>query len=269
MAETGTVAGIARIAAAFDAARDEGRAALMPYLMGGFPDPKTAAAVLAAYAEAGADVIELGVPFSDPLADGPVIHSAATSALRSGASLDSVLELAAGAPEVPIVLMVYANMVLAREDFAGSLAEHGVAGVIVPDLPPEEASGVRAALTEHGLAFIPLVAPTTPPERRRAICAAAQGFVYLVSDTRTTGERERLPADLAELIESARADSPVPVAVGFGIGTPEQAAEVGRIADGVIVGSRLVRAVSEATDADAATAAVRDFLTATRAALSR
>ncbi len=271
MAETSLTAGAERIAAAFRAARDEGRAALMPYLMGGFPDAEISTDVLAAYAECGADVIELGVPFSDPLADGPVIHSAATAALRAGANLDSVLELAATrATEVPIVLMVYANMVLTRgpEEFAGELESRGIAGAIVPDLPPEEAGDVRAALDGHGLAFVPLVAPTTPPERRREICAAAKGFIYLVSDTRTTGERDVLPEHLAGLVEAAKAEADAPVAVGFGIGTPEQAAEVGAVADGVIIGTRLVRAVAEAADSAVAAGAVREFLQATREALA-
>jgi tryptophan synthase alpha chain len=269
MAETRT-AGAERIAGAFATAREEGRAALMPYLMGGFPDAEVSSAVLAAYAEGGADVIELGVPFSDPLADGPAIHSAATAALRSGSTLDSVLDLAGeGDPGVPIVLMVYANMVLARgaEGFAAELADRGVAGAIVPDLPPEEAGEVSGRLEEHGLAFVPLVAPTTPPTRRREICAAASGFVYLVSDTRTTGEREALPEHLSHLVAATRSESEAPVAVGFGIGTPEQAAEVGAIADGVIIGSRLVRAVAESDGPAAAAASVHDFLEATGEAL--
>ena len=271
MAETRMTAGAERLGAAFAAAHGEGRAALMPYLMGGFPDAETSAAVLAAYVDGGADVIELGVPFSDPLADGPVIHSAATAALRAGANLDSVLELASTcAGRVPIVVMVYANMVLARgaEEFAAELEARGIAGAIVPDLPPEEADAVRAALDARDLAFVPLVAPTTPPERRREICAAARGFVYLVSDTRTTGERDAMPEHLADLVAAAKAEAGAPVAVGFGIGTPEQAAEVGQTADGVIIGSRLVRAVAEAPDGSAAAGAVREFVQATRQALA-
>jgi tryptophan synthase alpha chain len=271
MAETRTATGAERIGAAFDAARAEGRAALMPYLMGGFPDTETSAAVLAAYVEAGADVIELGVPFSDPLADGPVIHSAATAALRAGATLDSVLELvASGSPGAPVVAMVYSNMILSRGagEFAAELEDHGVAGAIVPDLPPEEAGEIKAELDARGLAFVPLVAPTTPPSRRAEICAAARGFVYLVSDTRTTGERDAMPEHLSELVAAAKAEAGVPVAVGFGIGTPEQAAEVGAVADGVIIGSRLVRAVAESGDAGGAAEAVREFVQATRAALA-
>ena len=271
MAETATLPGAGRIAGAFDAARAEDRAALMPYMMGGFPDAETSLEVAEAYAEAGADLVELGVPFSDPLADGPVIHAAATRALAGGATLTSVLRACERiADRVPVVAMAYANMALARgpEGFAGALADAGASGAIVPDLPPEEGAEIAAALRAAGLALVPLLAPTTPPERRRRICAAAEGFVYVVSDTRVTGERDELPAGLTELVESARADSPVPVAVGFGIGTPDQAAAVGRIADGVIIGSRLVRAVADAEGAREAAAAVSDFIGACRSRLS-
>ena len=259
-----------RIGAAFEAARSDGRAALMPYMMGGFPDREASAAIADAYVEAGADLVELGVPFSDPLADGPVIHAAATRALAAGATLDSALEIGARiSSRLPVVAMVYANMVLARgaAETATLLAGAGLAGAIVPDLPPEEAGELRDALHAVGLALVPLVAPTTPPERRRRICDGADGFVYVVSDTRTTGERDELPPELAELVAAVRADSPVPAAVGFGIGTPEQAASVGRIADGVIVGSRLVRAAGEASDPAGAAAAVSEFIRAAREAM--
>jgi tryptophan synthase alpha chain len=274
MAEVASAAavGAARIAAAFEGARSEGHAALMPYMMGGFPDRATAEAVADAYANAGADLVELGVPFSDPLADGPVIHAAATRALDAGATLDSVLRLCERiAPRVPVVPMVYANMALARgaSGTAKALADAGACGAILPDLPTEEAGEIGEALGEAGVAIVPLVAPTTPPERRRAICERAEGFVYVVSDTRVTGEREALPAGLSELILAVREASPVPVAVGFGIGTAEQAAAVGAVADGVIVGSRLVRAVAEASGPAAAAAAVTDWIRLARAALAR
>ena len=259
------------IGAAFAAAREEERAALMPYLMGGFPDLETSAAVADAYVGAGADLIELGVPFSDPLADGPVIHAAATRALAGGATLEGVLEICERVGHaVPVVPMVYANMVLARgpSEFAGLLAAAGAAGAIVPDLPVDEAGEIGEALRDVGIALVPLVAPTTPPERRRRICKRAEGFVYVVSDTRVTGERGELPGELAELVGAVRAEASVPAAVGFGIGTPEQAAAVGRIADGVIIGSRLVRAVSEARDGDEASRAVSAFLRDCRSALS-
>ncbi|MDQ3729024.1 MAG: tryptophan synthase subunit alpha [Actinomycetota bacterium] len=264
--------GAERIAAAFGAAHDDGRAALMPYLMGGFPSASASRRVIEAYAEAGADLIELGVPFSDPLADGPVIHDAATKALAAGATLDSVLAVGeAVASSVPVIPMVYANMVLARgaERFAAQLAAAGMAGTIVPDLPPEESDEVKAALSAGGLALIPLVAPTTPAVRRAEICREATGFIYVVSDTRTTGERDQMPSELGELVRAVQADASVPAAVGFGIGTPEQAAEVGEVADGVIVGSRLVREVAEAADEDAAAEAVGAFISAVRATMSR
>jgi tryptophan synthase alpha chain len=256
---------------AFAAAQAEGRAALMPYMMAGFPDRESSLAIAAAYVDAGADLIELGVPFSDPLADGPVIHAAATAALESGATLATAIEICESVSDrVPVVFMVYANMVLAHggaAEFARRAAEAGAAGAIVPDLPLGEAEDVREAFTAAGLALVPLVAPTTPPERRTAICAAARGFVYVVSTVGTTGERAEVPVALADLVAAAKAEAEVPVAVGFGIGTPEQAAQVGEIADGVIVGSRLVRAAGEAGSAEGAAEAVAAFLHETRVAL--
>jgi tryptophan synthase alpha chain len=261
-----------RIADAFAAAREQGRAALMPYMMGGFPDRAGATRIARAYADAGADLIELGIPFSDPLADGPVIHAAATAALEAGADLESALEACFEvAAEVPVVAMCYSNMILAtgEAEFASRLAEAGAAGAIVPDLPLGEGQGIREALAGAGLALVPLIAPTTPDQRRRAICASAEGFVYLVSTVGVTGERKGLPAELSELISAAKREAEVPVAVGFGISTPEQVAAVGKSADGVIVGSRLVREVHDAADADAAAAAVAGFLTESRDALIR
>jgi tryptophan synthase alpha chain len=259
-----------RIAAAFVRAREEGRAALMPYMMGGFPDQPTADAVADAYVEGGADLVELGVPFSDPLADGPVIHAAATRALEGGATLDGVLRTCERIAErVPVVPMCYANMVFARgaEDFAALLERAGAAGAIVPDLTVDESEEVHQALSEAGLALVPLVAPTTPPDRRRAICAQAEGFVYVVALKGVTGERDELQPELTELVEAVRDEAEVPAAVGFGIGTPELAARVGQVADGVIIGSRLVREVADAPDSEAAAAAVASFLRETRAAI--
>jgi tryptophan synthase alpha chain len=148
-------------------------------------------------------------------------------------------------------------------------AEAGAAAVIVPDLPLEEANEIGDALVAAGLAPIPLLAPTTPPDRRAAICGSARGFIYLVSTVGVTGERGQLPVQLKGLVEAAKQEASVPVAVGFGISTPEQAAQVGEIADGVIIGSRLVREVADAVDRDAAVAGVGDFLRATREALAR
>jgi tryptophan synthase alpha chain len=244
----------------------------MPYMMAGFPDRESGLAVAAAYADAGADLIELGVPFSDPLADGPTIHAAATEALAGGATLDTALEVCESvSARLPIVLMVYSNMVLAHggaAEFARRAAAAGAVGAIVPDLPLDEADEVREALAGAGLALVPLLAPTTSAERRARICAAAQGFVYVVSTVGTTGERQRLPAGLMDLVAATKGDAEVPVAVGFGIGTPAQVAEVGEIADGVIVGSRLVRAAGEAGSAEAGAEAVAAFLREARSALA-
>jgi tryptophan synthase alpha chain len=250
-----------RIAAAF--ASSEKRAALMPYLMGGYPTLEGSRAVATAYADGGADLVELGVPFSDPLADGPVIHAAGTEALRGGATVDAVLELGGElAQRLPVVLMCYANLVLARgvEAFAGMLAAHGLSGMIVPDLPLEEAPAALAACDAAGVALVPLVAPTTPEERLRAIGERARGFLYTVSVAGTTGERAG--GDFGELVRRAQAATDVPVALGFGIGTPERAAEAAAAgADGVIVGSRLVRAAGDGEDVEALVRAFADALT--------
>ena len=236
----------------------------------GIPDVETSIAVADAYASSGADLVELGVPFSDPLADGPVIHAAATAALGAGATLEGVLGICERiADRVAAVPMCYANPVLAHgpAEFAALLAGAGAAGAIVPDLPPEEGGEVAARLNEVGLPLVPLVAPTTAPARRAEIAGRAEGFVYLVSGTRVTGERDELPPGLGELIEATKADARVPVAVGFGIGTPDQAAAVGKVADGVIIGTRLVRAVAESADARRAASAVGGFLRQCREAM--
>jgi tryptophan synthase alpha chain len=260
------ITGAQTIAAAF--ASSGKRAALMPYLMGGFPDMAGSRAIGEAYAEAGADLVELGVPFSDPLADGPVIHAAGTEALAAGATLHDVLEVGrALAESVPVVLMCYANLVLARgpERFADEVARRGVSGLIVPDLPLEEAGGALAACDDAGLALVPLVAPTTPPGRLAAIGAGARGFVYTVSVTGTTGERGSLARDLPDILARTKAATGVPVALGFGIGTPEAAAAAADAgADGVIVGSRLVRA---AAGSERPADEVRDLVAAFAAAL--
>lgn len=238
--------GAERIRAAFAATGK--RAALMPYLMGGHPDVASSRACLAAAIDAGADLIELGIPFSDPLADGPVIHAAGTQALAAGVKPADVLGLCEEIAErVPVLLMVYANLVLAHggDAFAARAAAAGAAGLIVPDLPHEEAEAVQAACDAAGLALIPLVAPTTTDELLREIGAGATGFVYAVSLVGTTGERGELPPGLPELVERIRGATEVPVAVGFGISSAEQARSVGELADGVIVGSRVVRAAGE------------------------
>jgi tryptophan synthase alpha chain len=224
----------------------------MPYLMGGFPSLAESRKVAAAYVAGGADLVELGVPFSDPLADGPVIHAAGTRALEAGATVDGVLGLAAElASHVPVIVMCYANLVLARgaEAFAAALADAGASGLIVPDLPLEEAPTVLEACDAAGIALVPLVAPTTPDERFDAIGERARGFLYTVSVLGTTGERT--DGGFEEIVARARAHTAVPVAVGFGIGTPERAAQAAAAgADGVIIGSRLVRAAADGEDVE-------------------
>ncbi|HEX4363626.1 MAG TPA: tryptophan synthase subunit alpha [Solirubrobacteraceae bacterium] len=244
-----------RITAAFALRR--GRAALMPYLMGGFPDIETSRRIGEAYAANGADLVELGVPYSDPLADGPTIHAAGTVALRAGATLDGVLGAAeAIAQRVPVVLMCYVNLVLARgaEAFVAGLRDAGVSGLIVPDLPLGEEPAIAAACVEQGVALVPLVAPTTTDERMALIGAGARGFVYAVSVTGTTGERDSREGHFEEMLARVKRHTTVPVALGFGISTPVQAAQAALAgADGVIVGTRLVRAAAEADDPVAGT----------------
>lgn len=271
MSEAGAPAGAERIESAFDRAKAEGRAALMPYMMGGFPDSASSVRIANAYVDSGADLIELGVPYSDPLADGPIIHQAATTALAAGVRFEDVLETCrAVGDRVPVVLMAYTNMVLGAEGpaaFAERAVAAGASGVIVPDLPLGEDEETRGILNAAGLAVVPLVAPTTPGDRRAGICRIAAGFVYVVSSVGTTGERQEVPEHLKELVEDVSDLATVPVAVGFGIGTPDQAAEVGSISDGVIIGTKLVRLVADAPDTAAAVDAVERFLADTRGAM--
>jgi tryptophan synthase alpha chain len=254
------VNGRERIAAAF--ANSGKRAAFMPYLMGGFPDMESSKAIGLAYADGGADLVELGIPFSDPLADGPVIHAAGTAALEAGATTAGVLEVCeALAPHVAVVIMCYANLVLAHEEFPARIAAAGASGLIVPDLPLEEAPPLLDACDAAGVALVPLVAPTTPDARLQAIGERARGFIYTVSVTGTTGEREALSETFAATVQRARQHSDVPVALGFGIATPEHAAQAAASgADGVIVGSRLVRAAAEGEDVRAIVEGMVDAL---------
>jgi tryptophan synthase alpha chain len=242
-----SASGVERIAEAFARARADGRtAALMPYMMGGFPDLESSRRIGEAYIEAGADLIELGVPFSDPLADGPVIHAAATTALAAGVTLADVVELGSElGRQVPVILMCYVNPILARgvERFADMLRDAGICGLIVPDVPFEEAAELAAICAARELGYVPLVAPTTSPERMAGVGATARGFLYVVGVTGTTGERSSPGDGASELLARARTATDAPIALGFGISTPEQAAAAAAAgADGVIVGSRLVRA---------------------------
>jgi tryptophan synthase alpha chain len=257
------------IAAAFARCREEGRAAFIPFLMAGDPDLETSERLVAALAEGGADLIELGVPFSDPIADGPVNQRAATRALAAGTTLSGVLELVARSRDrlgVPVVLFTYFNPIHARgvARFAEQAAASGVDGVLCVDLPPEEAAAeYTPALAAAGVDPVFLLAPTSDRERIAVVDRAAAGFVYYVSRTGVTGERTELARELVRGVKRARRRIHLPLAVGFGISTPEQVAAVGEIADGVVVGSALVAEVEQrAGDQDLAaalTARVREL----------
>lgn len=239
-----------RLGEAFAAAKREGRTALICYAMGGDPDLAATAALLQAIDAAGADVLELGVPFSDPIADGPTLQAAATRALRAGtrlADLFALLDGLRGKLRAPVVLMGYLNPIeaMGAGPFAARAAEAGVAGCIVPDLPLEESAPLGEQLAARGVDLVPLVAPTTGVARARAIAQRARGFLYTVTVTGVTGARAALPPDLEARLRELRELSPVPVAAGFGISRPEQAAKLKGLADGVVVGSALVAAHHE------------------------
>lgn len=226
----------------------EGRTALIPYLTGGYPTLEEAYEVGEAYLAAGADVLEIGIPFSDPLADGPTIQDTTTRAIENGADLRYCLELASRfADRVPVVFLLYYNNIFARgvERFLDEVAEAGVSGVVIPDLPVDEAASFVEACERRGVGFCPLVAPTSSERRVEEATALATGFVYCVSVAGVTGAREGLPPKAVELLRRVRAKTDVPVALGFGIASPEAAAEAAAEADGVIIGSKLMRLVAE------------------------
>jgi tryptophan synthase alpha chain len=258
MSAPAQVSGAERISDAFVGHGKQ--AALMPYVLGGYPSLQLSREIGHAYVDAGADLIELGFPYSDPLADGPILQAAGGQALANGTTLSEVIEIGRELGErVPVVLMTYTNVLLSRgvERVAGELSKAGISGLIAPDLPLLQAAEFRAAFDAAGVAVIPLVAPTTPDERMREIGAVARGFLYTVAVTGTTGERAELQSGIADVIARARAATEVPVALGFGISTPEHASEAARLgAQGVIVASRLVREAGEAEDPVAAVGAI-------------
>jgi tryptophan synthase alpha chain len=248
---TGDTAGAARIAAAFAAAKSAGRIALVPYIVAGYPDADGSLAAAVAAIDAGADLLEVGLPYSDPLADGATLQRASGEALRAGATLDRSIALlegiAAARPGIPLVPMAYANQLIGGGDgraAAERLAAAGASGVIVADLTPDEGGPFEAAARAAGVAIVYLVAPTTPPERRAAIAARSGGFLYCVSLVGVTGARTSLPRSVGRYVADVRAVSPVPVGVGFGVSRPEHVRMLGRAgADGVIVASALVDAL--------------------------
>jgi len=254
-----------RVDAAFARARAEKRSALIVFVTAGDPDLETTAELIPELAAAGADVIELGVPHSDPIGEGPTIQISSQRALARHTSLAEILDLVRrvrGVCDVPLVLMGYLNNVLAygEERLAKDAGAAGADGLIVSDVPFEETARLSSACAEHGVHRVLLVAPTSTPERTVRIAAASRGFVYCVSVTGVTGARRDLPSDLATLVARIRRVTSTPVCVGFGVSTPEQAAQVARIADGVIVGSALVSRIDAAPDREAAVASAREFV---------
>ncbi len=239
--------GTTAISEAFSRARAEGRPTFMPFWMLGYPDMPTSIEVIKMLIEEGADMLELEVPFSDPLADGVVIQAAAQAALDSGTTLtdciNAVRELRAGGATIPFLMMGYLNpfMSYGLDKFIADTAEAGVDGFIIPDMPPDEAQDMMRLTQAHDLALIELLAPTSSPERIKLVADTARGFIYLVSVTGVTGARSELPADLSEYVSRVRAATETPLAVGFGVSTPEQVSAVGKLTDGVIVGSALIR----------------------------
>jgi tryptophan synthase alpha chain len=280
-----------RLRAAFAAPR-AGRAALIPYLTGGHPDLATSHRLIDELVTAGADIVELGVPFSDPMADGPVVQRSTLTALHAGVTTDDVFALAATHGDaVPFVLLTYLNSVLAygAERFFARAAASAVEALVIPDLPLDEAArpwpaaadvgapagaeplalSLNAAAAAHGVALVPMATPTSTDTRLALAGAAATAFIYCVAVTGVTGARREVGAELPALIGRLRAQTQAPLAVGFGISTPEQAAHVAELADGVIVGSALIDAVSRAADPAAACAAARELVGAMSAAIAR
>jgi tryptophan synthase alpha chain len=242
--------GAERIGAAFTRASAEGRAAFIPYAMAGYPDAETSFRIAIAQIDAGADVLEIGLPYSDPLADGPTVQHAGRVALANGARLDDVIELVARIhetrPDRPLVAMGYVNQVLGGRSGATvlrRLGEAGVSGFILPDLTPDEGAELEGQAAGAGIAIVYLVAPTTPPERRSYVASRSQGFLYAVSLAGVTGARTSLAPGVGRFVREVRAVSPVPVAVGFGVSRPAHARQLAAVADGVVVGAALIDAL--------------------------
>jgi tryptophan synthase alpha chain len=265
---------MSRLTSRFESLREQGRTALIPFITAGDPAPDATAGFMHALVEAGADVIEMGVPFSDPMADGPVIQSACERALAAGTSLSRVLDMVAEFrsrdSETPVVLMGYLNPIdrLGLETFAARAKEVGVDGVLIVDVTAEEAPDIIPVLQAAALDPVCLIAPTTSDERIERICAQAGGFIYYVSFKGVTGASSLDVSSLGAHVERIRAKSDLPVAVGFGVSTPENAADVAGVADAVVVGSALVRQIAKyGHDRQATESALRDTLSAMRDAI--
>ena len=242
-----------RIDKKFQELRHQGASAFMPYVCAGDPNPELTTKLFLTLEEAGADLIELGVPFSDPIADGPTIQRASERALRHRISLQQILEMVVTLrkqTDIPIALMSYYNPIfrMGEETFCKAAQNAGVDGIIVPDLPPEQAQSLLEIAPQYNLATIFLVAPTSPPERMQLIASVSTGFIYCVSVTGVTGARAMLSDEVKPMIAELRKHTDKPISVGFGISTPEQATQVAQIADGVIVASAIINVAEEHKD---------------------
>lgn len=270
----GKTLGVDRIAAAFSGCFARREAALVTYVMAGDPDVATSKAMALACVEGGADLLELGIPFSDPVADGPTIQKAAERSLAAGTKLADVLEVAKAVrakSAVPIALMGYLNPIHSRglERFVDDCVRAGVDALIIPDLLPEEAGELLALATPRGVKVVFLVAPTSGPDRIEAASKAATGFLYFVSVTGVTGARKALPREIGAQVAQVRAGSKVPVVIGFGVSGPEQAKAMGKLADGVVVGSAIVNRIAEGGSRKARADRVRRFVGSLKQALRR
>lgn len=261
------------ITRAFDCARSEDRAAVIPYLMAGYPNGVDSTDLALALEASGADILEIGMPFSDPLADGPTIQRAATRSLESGTTVATCLATVARIRErsqIPLALMGYYNPVLryGLDRFAANASAAGVEGLILPDLPPEEATEMRKVARRHGIDLIFLVAPTSTEARLRSAARVAGGFIYCVSLTGVTGARAAVAAGLGEFLARVRAHTPLPLAVGFGISKPEHVRQVGQVADGVVVASALIELLERSAPGERLQAA-QEYVRSLRSAAER
>lgn len=265
---------MSRIAEVFQTTAHESRMAFMPFVTAGDPNLTVTAAVLKALRDSNVDLIELGFPYSDPIADGPVIQASYTRALNSGISVDAIFRMMESlqTDQLPPVLAMVSFAIIFRHGtalFVEHAAKAGFSGLIIPDLPADEASDVIEFARQRKLDVVQLIAPTTTAERTKQILAASTGFLYCISVAGTTGVRQALPAELTTQLKSLRAQSKLPLAVGFGISSPEQVSSLEGVADGIIVGSAMVRRMAEAGSADAAAASVGSFAKEMQAAVAK
>ena len=257
---------MSRIETTFAALKQRQETALIPFITAGDPDLGTTADLILTLVEAGADLVELGVPFSDPMADGPTIQAASERALAAGTTLAGILQLVADVrkkTQVPLILMGYYNPVFCygSEQFIRDAAAAGVDALLLVDLPPEEADEINAVMEESGVDLITLLAPTTPRERMERLAAAAKGYLYYVSMTGVTGAQKISPDDIRVAVEELKGMANIPVGVGFGITTAEDARAVGAFADGVVVGSALVKVIEENGQSEELLSKVAEFIT--------